>query len=110
MIDYSTNWMGPINAKWIGGRIDIRNVPDEPYGLEFSLPLIDEKDFGFLQDFLDDYETQEVVTFEKLIQDAERIKTLDPENDWCSFEGALNFVNKLIIASLNNPNKVWEGD
>ena len=41
MIDYSTNWMGPLNQEWLlkngsnwaGGRIDIRGEPDNHFGI-----------------------------------------------------------------------------
>lgn len=35
---------------------------------------------------------------------------LNPENGWGDYYGALGFVNKLILASLRNPNEIWEGD
>lgn len=35
---------------------------------------------------------------------------MQPSNGWGTFEGALSFVNKLIVASIQNPNQVWSGD
>lgn len=35
---------------------------------------------------------------------------MEPANGWGSYQGALDFVNKLIAASLSNPSAVWEGD
>ena len=34
----------------------------------------------------------------------------EPSNGWGSYQGALDFVNKLIASSLANPNTIWEGD
>ena len=41
---------------------------------------------------------------------AERLGGIEPSNGWGSFDGALEFVNKLIAASLRNPNALWQGD
>ena len=40
----------------------------------------------------------------------EQLIKMEPPNGWGSYIGALEFVNKLIIASLENPDKIWEGD
>lgn len=40
----------------------------------------------------------------------ESLLKFEPENGWGSFDGALEFVNKLIAASLRNPEAVWDGD
>ena len=34
----------------------------------------------------------------------------NPENGWGSYDGALEFVNKLILASIRNPKGIWRGD
>ena len=68
MISYSTNWMGPINQKWTeehgdcwsAGRIDIRGVPDESWGLEYGLPLMHVEDWNDFSGWLDDFETHEL--------------------------------------------------
>lgn len=39
-----------------------------------------------------------------------RLRAMEPANKWGSFRGALEFVNQLIIASLENPKSLWEGD
>jgi hypothetical protein len=40
----------------------------------------------------------------------EELEKLDPENGWGDYCGALEFVNSLIMASLRNPEKIWDGD
>ena len=35
---------------------------------------------------------------------------MNPGNGWGSYDGALAFVNKLIAASLRNPEAVWDGN
>ena len=35
---------------------------------------------------------------------------LEPENGWGSYEGALQFVNDLIMVSLKIPDEIWFGD
>ena len=40
----------------------------------------------------------------------EKLRKYEPSNGWGDFDGALNFVSQLIIASINNPELVWEGD
>ncbi len=34
----------------------------------------------------------------------------EPSNGWGSYDSALLFIAKLIVASLNNPDEIWEGD
>ena len=41
---------------------------------------------------------------------AERLKELEPANGWGSFYGALGFINKLIVASMEHPHETWAGD
>ena len=43
-------------------------------------------------------------------ENRETLLEYEPENGWGTFAGALKFVNSLIIASLENPDAVWEGD
>lgn len=40
----------------------------------------------------------------------EALLSMEPDNGWGSFDGALAFVNKLISASLRNPDSAWDGD
>lgn len=57
---YFLNWMGPISKAWCEkngnhwcvGRIDVGGVPDEPYGIEYAVPLMHEADWAALGDFL----------------------------------------------------------
>ena len=57
---YSLNWMGPINKGWCEehgyhwcvGRIDIRGVPDEPWGIEYSVPCMHKEDWANFGTFL----------------------------------------------------------
>ena len=73
MYTYSTNWMGPINQKWIeengnqwaGGRIDIYGG-DEPYPGEISVPLIHKYDWWDLTNFLDTLSTEKMLSWEEI--------------------------------------------
>jgi hypothetical protein len=75
MVTYSTNWMGPINMKWIeehgdywsAGRIDIRGVPDEPWGLEYGVAPMHTEDWNALSDFLDRLHGETVIPYDTLI-------------------------------------------
>ena len=80
MITYSTNWMGPVTTKWFedrgldptgfsacAGRIDIRGVPDEPYGLEYALAPMHAEDWYALSDFLDRLHGEKVIPYDTLI-------------------------------------------
>jgi len=89
MITYSTNWMGPINLNWYrerglleegsvepttyysAGRIDIRGVPDEPWGLEYGVEPMHGEDWNALSDWLDDLTTEELVSYNALIEQFE---------------------------------------
>jgi len=79
-ITYSTNWMGPVTNVWYeergldptgdrccAGRIDIRGVPDEPYGLEYRLAPMHAEDWNDLSGWLDDFETHDLWSYEDLI-------------------------------------------
>jgi hypothetical protein len=80
MITYSTNWMGPINTQWIeehgdcwaAGRIDIYGLPDEPYPIEYSLPVMNIIDWEDFSEWLDDLETEELLSFDELIAQFEQ--------------------------------------
>ena len=67
--------MGPISKAWCdehgdywsGGRIDIRGVPDEPWGLEYGLSLMHREDWNALSNFLDRFESKKVIPYDTLI-------------------------------------------
>ena len=40
----------------------------------------------------------------------EKLEQMNPSNEWGDFDGARAFVSDLIMASLRNPDDVWEGD
>ena len=76
MITYDTNWMGPIYTQWFeergldynwyGGRIDIRGTED-PYGMEYGLDVMDGQSWRKLTDWLDDFSSEELLTYDELI-------------------------------------------
>lgn len=41
---------------------------------------------------------------------SEELLVMNPSNGWGSYEGAINFVSKLILASYRNKTEIWEGD
>lgn len=61
-----------ISQYYSGGRIDISGVPNEPYGTEFSVPIMKGEDWNRLSDWLDDFFTEELITFEELITEFEK--------------------------------------
>lgn len=78
MITYSTNWMGPINKKWIeehgkywsAGRIDIRDSSKWGYegNREYAIPPMHTEDWNALSDFLWNFESEELISYDKLIE------------------------------------------
>ena len=74
-IQYSTNWMGPINKKWCdengtdwaGGRIDIYGDEDSPYGNEIGLPVMKTSDWNRFSAWLDDIETPTILSLKELL-------------------------------------------
>lgn len=80
MITYNTNWMGPINSQWIeeygnywaAGRIDIYDVPDEYFPIEYGLPPMHNRDFNDFSVWLDELETEELLSFDELITQFEQ--------------------------------------
>ena len=85
MISYSTNWMGPISMDWYekngvdyekvkysGGRIDIYGLdPEEFWGGrgEHSLPLMRTEDWNLFSDWLDDFESEELMSLIEILQE-----------------------------------------
>ena len=45
-----------------------------------------------------------------MIDNYDDLVKLDPSNGWGDYEGALQFVGELILASLRNPHEIWDGD
>lgn len=77
MISYSTNWMGPVSTGWYtqrgimeqccAGRIDIRGVPDAPWGLEYGLRPMLAESWSLLSDWLDDFESKTLLELDDLL-------------------------------------------
>jgi len=57
---------------WYAGRIDIRGVEDEPYGLEYGLAVMDGESWGRFSEFLRSLTTKEVWEYDKLIEEFEK--------------------------------------
>ena len=78
-ITYFLNWMGPpslnwykINncaddESWAGGRIDIYGNPEQPFGEEYMVPIMDSSSWIKLAEWLNHYETDYLPTFEEII-------------------------------------------
>lgn len=47
---------------------------------------------------------------EHMEDNAERLREMEPDNGWGTFDGALAFVTELIIESLRHPDSIWDGD
>lgn len=76
-INYSTNYMGPVNSDWIkkhgsdwaGGRIDLYGVnSDYPEEFEISLPFMKTDDYKKFSDWLETLETDDVWTLQQLVE------------------------------------------
>jgi len=78
-IDYSLNWMGPINTDWIAkhgsqwssGRIDVYGT-DNDYGDEISLPPIHSDDWNMFGDWLYNFTTETMWTLKQLVDEYEK--------------------------------------
>ena len=57
-----------ITTYYSGGRIDIRGVPDEPWGLEYSLPIMHGEDWNDFGDWLESFQTHELWEFDDIIK------------------------------------------
>ena len=57
-----------ISTYYSAGRIDIRGVPDEPYGLEYGLAPMHGEDWNALSDFLNNFTSETLVSYEQLIE------------------------------------------
>ena len=60
-----------ITTYYSAGRIDIRGVPDEPWGLEYGVAPMHGEDWNALSDWLWDFETEELLPFNTLIEQFE---------------------------------------
>ena len=60
-----------ITEHWAGGRIDIRGVPDEPYGLEYGLAPMHGEDWNGFSDWLESFSTFDLWQFDDLIEQYE---------------------------------------
>ena len=77
-VRYSTNWMGPIQLKWIhengrdwaAGRIDVHG-DDVPEYEEIGLPLMKVKDWTRFTRWVERLTTPEIWTLEQLVKSYE---------------------------------------
>jgi len=72
-----TSWHDARNTteQWCGGRIDIYGLDSEQYWggcFEYSLPIMDERSWVLLSDWLDSYVTRELVSLDQLLDDFTR--------------------------------------
>jgi hypothetical protein len=80
MISYSTNWMGPVSLVWTlkhgdhwsTGRIDVYGTNSE-YPKEYTLPIMHSNDWINLTGWLDTLKTEEVLPYEELIEQFEKV-------------------------------------
>lgn len=86
MIHYSTNWMGPVNNKWIeengshwaAGRIDI--FGDDVDETEIGLPVMRSEDWFRFTHWLDKFTTVERIwTLDEIVKEYE---TTNPKIRW----------------------------
>ena len=40
----------------------------------------------------------------------DKLKAMEPDNGWGTFENTYKCICKIILASVNNPNELWSGD
>ena len=60
-----------VTTYYSGGRIDIRGVPDEPWGLEYGVAPMHGEDWNALSDYLWDLTTEELLPYDTLIEQFE---------------------------------------
>jgi len=60
-----------ITTHYAGGRIDIRGVPNEPWGLEYSLAVMHGEDWNALSEYLNELKTVTLWSYEDLIKNFE---------------------------------------
>jgi len=60
-----------ITTQYSAGRIDIRGVPDEPWGLEYGVAPMHDEDWNAFSEYLWDLKTEELVPYNTLIEQFE---------------------------------------
>ena len=60
-----------VTTYYSGGRIDIRGVPDEPWGLEYGVAPMHREDWNALGDYLWDLTTEDLLSYNTLIEQFE---------------------------------------
>ena len=79
MIQYFTNWMGPISKEWCDkygsnwsiGRIDVYGTDDD-YPVELPLPMMDSTDWMSFTNWLYNVRTETVYTLEQLVEEYQK--------------------------------------
>lgn len=72
-----------ITTHYSCGRIDVHNVPNEPYGDEISLPPMLSSDWSKFGDWLDDTQTMSIWTLADLVTAYEQH---NPKITWATYE------------------------
>jgi len=65
---YTDRGLDHTKETWCAGRIDIRGVEDEPFGLEYGLPVMSGESWGRLSNFFSGFSSKELLTFDQLIE------------------------------------------
>lgn len=60
-----------VTTYYAGGRIDIRGVSDEPWGLEYGLPIMHGEDWNDFSDWLEDFVTFDLWEYDDIIEQYE---------------------------------------
>lgn len=63
-------WREEATEHWCGGRIDIYGLNDRDYyggRHEYPLPIMDGQSWRILSDWLEDFESEELLTFDELL-------------------------------------------
>lgn len=63
-----------IHTHYAGGRIDIRGLPEDEYydgRHEYGLPIMRSEDWVSFSDWLQEFKTEELLTFEEIIEEYE---------------------------------------
>jgi len=47
---------------------------------------------------------------EHMEDNIDKLEAMNPENGWGNYDGAVEFVGKLILAAMRNKHEIWEGD